>query len=269
MPALPPDRRDAHFLEDLYREWNRRDLVHPDPLEFLYEYDDPRDREVVGLVAACLAYGGVKQILASVRAALDPLGRSPSSFVTGSGRREIASSLDGFRHRFTGGDDVAGLLHGAGRLIDRWGSLERAFREHVRPGQDSTVAALCGFADELADASARPGGNLLPKPERGSACKRLHLFLRWMVRKDDVDPGVWTSLSPALLVVPLDVHMHRIALDLGATARQQAGIAAALETTAWFRLVSPDDPVKYDFALTRLGMRGEYPRRQGNRRNVC
>ena len=258
-------------LEGLYREWNRRDLVHPDPLEFVYGYDDPRDREVVGLVAASLAYGRVQQILASVAAALEPLGPSPAEFVAGSDDRSLQRAFDGFRHRFTAGEDVARLLRGAGRLIDRRGSLERAFLAGKVEGRDdaAVVSALRAFAEDLREASGRPGGHLLPEPGKGSACKRLHLFLRWMVRRDEVDPGVWKGVSPSLLVVPMDVHMHRIARSLGATERRQADLRAALETTEWFRRFSPDDPVKYDFALTRLGMRGLWPRQPGRKEKAC
>jgi len=264
-----PQARGAAYFEELYSEWNHRDLVHPDPLEFVHAYGDARDREIVGLVAASLAYGRVRQIVASVATALEPLGGSPAAFVAGSDERRLGSALRGFKHRFTAGDDLRGLLCGAGRLIGRWGSLERAFQARMGPRDASVVPALSLFAEDLREAAGRPGGNILPAPERGSACKRLHLFLRWMARKDEVDPGVWSAVSPALLVVPMDVHMHRIALSLGATARRQADLKAALETTEWFKRISPNDPVKYDFALTRLGMRGRLPGVTADGRGAC
>jgi uncharacterized protein (TIGR02757 family) len=264
--ARPPG---VAYFEGLYSEWNHREFVHPDPLEFVYAYDGALDREIVGLVAASLAYGRVQQIVASVAAALEPLGCSPAGFVAGSDERQLGRALGGFKHRFTAGEDLRGLLIGAGRIIDRYGSLERAFMARMSPRDSSVVPALSLFAEDLREASGHPGGNVLPTPERGSACKRLHLFLRWMAREDDVDPGVWGGLSPALLIVPMDVHMHRIALSLGATARRQADLRAALETTEWFRRISPDDPVRYDFALTRLGMRGRLPGVLGRRRTAC
>jgi uncharacterized protein (TIGR02757 family) len=262
----PPD---AAYLERLYRQWNHRDLVHPDPLEFVHAYGAAADREIVGLIAASLAYGRVQQIVASVATALEPLGASPAAFVAGSDERRLGRALGGFRHRFTCGDDLGALLAGAGRLIGRWGSLERAFQARMGPRDTSVVPALSLFAEDLREASGHPAGNILPTPARGSACKRLHLFLRWMVRRDEVDPGVWSGVSPALLIVPMDVHMHRIALSLGATARRQADLRAALETTEWFRRVSPSDPVRYDFGLTRLGMRGEWPRDARRGRRAC
>jgi uncharacterized protein (TIGR02757 family) len=243
--------------------------VHPDPLEFVHRYEDPRDREVVGLVAASLAYGRVAQILVSVETVLEALGPSPATALTVPGRQRLARALRGFRHRFTTGRDVCTLLDGVDRLLERWGSLERAFVAGVGPGDDTVVPAVGRFTERLCEASGRPGGNLLPEPGKGSACKRLHLFLRWMARRDEVDPGVWTAVSPSLLVVPLDVHMHRIAQSLGATSRRQADLRAALEATEWFRRLSPDDPVKYDFALTRMGMRGLWPRDTNGEGRPC
>jgi len=267
--AAPGRPQDAAVLEALYAEWNRRELVHPDPLEFVHRYADPRDREVVGLLAASLAYGRVAQILRNVETVLAALGPSPAASVAGRDRPRLRAALRGFRHRFTTGADVFALLDGAGRLIERCGSLEQAFLAGMGSGDDTVVPALGRFAEGLCGPSGRPGGNLLPEPGKGSACKRLHLFLRWMVRRDEVDPGVWTAVSPALLVVPLDVHMHRIAASLGATARRQADLRTALEATEWFNRLSPGDPVKYDFALTRMGMRGLWPRDTNGEDRPC
>jgi len=117
------------------------------------------------------------------------------------------------------------------------------------------LPALGRFVDELCSAAGGLDDHLLPRPERGSACKRLNLWLRWMVRRDAVDPGGWTGVSPAQLVVPLDVHMHRICRALGLTRREAADLRTAVEITDAFRSFAPDDPVRYDFALTRLGIR--------------
>ena len=97
-------------------------------------------------------------------------------------------------------------------------------------------------------------GHLVPIPEKGSAAKRLHLFMRWMIRKDAVDPGGWDDLSPSRLIVPVDVHMHRICTHLAFTQKKQANLKTAVEVTQCFRKIMPQDPVKYDFALTRIGI---------------
>jgi len=241
-------------LDALYDRYNRREFVHPDPLEFLYLYADASDREVVGLAASVLAYGRVASILVSVQKVLDRLGPSPARRVDQASFPELAAELNGFRHRFASGEQVAALLAAAGRVRGRHGSLDACFAAHL-DGADTVEPALPGFCAELIDAADRPLGHLLPLPSRGSACKRLNLFLRWMVRSDAVDPGGWRCAPPSALLVPLDVHMHRVGLELGLTARRQADLRAALEITAAFRRIEPADPVRYDFALTRLGIR--------------
>lgn len=245
----------SEMLEELYEVYNRRRFVHPDPLEFLYLYDDVRDCEIVGLIASSLAYGRVAQILRSVRDVLDGIG-SPSAFVRERTAEEIRAALRGFRHRWTTGEDVAALLAGVKRVVEEHGSLEACFVAGLRKDDETVVPALTRFVAALA-ASGASRLELLPDPARGSACKRLHLFLRWMVRRDDVDPGGWERVPTSKLVVPLDTHMHAIARGLGLTTRGQADGRTALEVTAAFRRLNPRDPVKYDFALTRVGIRTE------------
>lgn len=244
-------------LERLYRVLNRREYVDPDPVGFLYAFDDLQDREVVGMVAASLAYGRVRQILASVGRVLETLGGSPSDYVRNAEPAEIRRSLASFKHRFTTGDEVAALLSAAGEMQRSSGSLGDHFARLVGERDQTIVPALKRFVQDLRAGGTGDMPSVLPVPERGSACKRLHLFLRWMVRSDDVDPGGWDTVSPAKLVVPLDTHMHRIARALGLTSRAQADLATALEVTAALREFCPEDPVKYDFAITRLGIRND------------
>ncbi|MFH1730557.1 MAG: TIGR02757 family protein [Planctomycetota bacterium] len=243
-------------LDGLYAKYNRREFVHPDPLEFLYNYGGVADREVVGLVASSLAYGRVVQILRSVGLVLELLGPEPTAFLERSSRRELSEALSGFRHRFTGGEELAALLAGIGAARRRYGSIEECFKTGMGPG-DNLRAPLSAFVSELSAAAGGRLPHLLPSPDDGSACKRLNLFLRWMVRRDDVDPGGWDGMRASMLIVPLDTHMHRVGRALGFTRRSQAGWRTAAEVTAAFREIAPDDPVRYDFALTRLGIRGD------------
>jgi uncharacterized protein (TIGR02757 family) len=244
-------------LEALYSRLNRREYVHPDPLEFLYKYDDPRDREVVGLVASSLAYGRVAQILASVERVLDRLGPRPARLIADASADELRASLAGFRHRFTTGDEVAAMLFGAGRLAREHGSLGGAFVSFMSPDDETVLPALGRFTCELSSRGDLGACHLVPDPARGSACKRLLLYLRWMVRRDAVDPGGWEGVPAAKLIVPLDTHMFRLCRAMGFITRRQANARAALEATAAFRAIMPDDPVRYDFALTRLGINPE------------
>lgn len=243
-------------LDELYDHFNRREYVHPDPVEFLHEYDDPRDREVVGIVASSLAYGRVRQILGSVGEALRRMGASPADFVRSSSPGGIRSVFEGFKHRFTTGYEVASMLIGVKRMLERHGSLEECFAFFRKNADETVLPALCAFVGEL-NGSSGSRSMFLPSPARGSACKRFNLFLRWMIRRDEVDPGIWTAVPASQLVVPVDTHMHRIGRALGFTERNGADLKTALEITDAFRTICPSDPVRYDFALTRIGILNE------------
>ena len=242
------------IFEELYERLNRRNHVHPDPLEFLYRYEDPRDREVAGLLASSLAYGRVAQILRSVSSVLDVMGPRPSEFILNSSRESLVESFSGFKHRFSTGEELSMTLFGTKRIIEKYGSLEACFVSGLCD-EETILPALLNFARELRVPSNGKTNSLVPSHEKKSSMKRLNLFLRWMVRCDDVDPGGWSDISTEKLIVPLDVHMMRICKGLGITKRKSAGIKTALDITESFRKISPDDPVKYDFALTRLGIK--------------
>ncbi|MDY7010984.1 MAG: TIGR02757 family protein [Planctomycetota bacterium] len=251
MPLL----EHAGMFEGLYCDLNRRGYVHPDPLEFLYDYNDPSDREIVGLIAGSLAHGRVVQILKSVQCALRRMESSPAHFLRDASEYSLKRNFVGFRHRFSTGENLTAMLMGVKRVIERYGSLRDCFASALNDGDETVLPALSAFAKELG--SVGRCGHLLPDPSRRSACKRLNLFLRWMVRCDEVDPGGWDAIPAAKLIIPLDTHMHRIGLALGATRRKTADMRTALEITDAFRRISPDDPVRYDFALTRLGIRSD------------
>ena len=240
------------LLEDLYARLNHRSLVQPDPLEFLYRYDDVADREIAAFIAASLAYGNVKSIVRSVGFVLGKM-NSPANFVATSPERTVEKAFSSFKHRFTTGLELQGLLIGIRRVLLEHASLEGCFRVGLSVRDGSIPSALSYLVQAL-----NPDGSfnsLLPCPERGSACKRLCLFLRWMVRHESVDPGGWTCVTPAQLIVPLDTHLFRMSRSIGFTARHAPDMNAALEITQAFREFSPYDPLRYDFALTRLGIR--------------
>jgi len=242
-------------LERLFLRYHHRRWVDPDPLVFLYEYPEEKDREIVGLIASSLAYGRVAQIQKSVSSVLVKMGDSPCDFVLSSSDDGLLKTFAGFRHRFTTTKDLLNLLRGMGSVCGRFGSLYNCFMETYRDRQETVYEALCFLVNELRKTSGDQVCSLLPLPERGSACKRLHLFLRWMVREDCVDPGGWHEVSPSKLIVPLDTHIHHICSRFQMTSRKQGDLKTALEITRAFREVAPEDPVKYDFVITRLGIR--------------
>ena len=242
------------WLNCLRRRYHRRSFVHTDPLVVLYRYDELRDREVVGLIASSLAYGRVASILDGVDRVLSRMGQSPWRYLTETPTRRLRSHFRGFRYRVTSDAAFTALLLGMRHAIRQHGGLNECFVSGMAPEDKTVVAAMGAFVDAM-----RRGGNhgldhLLPHPDRGSACKRLNLFLRWMVRRDAVDPGGWHGLRPDQLIVPLDVHMHRMAQLLGWTQRRLANLRTALEVTEVSRRFCPADPLKYDFALTRPGI---------------
>jgi uncharacterized protein (TIGR02757 family) len=250
------DHEACRILNGLYEKYDRRSFVEPDPLQFLYNYPDIRDREIAGLVASSLAYGRVQQIVKSVAKVLERMPR-PAEFLGQSTESSLAGEFHGFKHRFATGEDLSRLLWGTKRVMERYGSLGDCFRAGLREDHDTILPAAGFLVEEIHRESDGSIGHLLPLPARGSACKRLFLFLRWMIRRDRVDPGGWDWVSPSKLIVPLDVHMHRLSREMGLTQRNQANLRTALEVTSAFREVSPEDPVKYDFALTRLGIRDD------------
>jgi uncharacterized protein (TIGR02757 family) len=209
------------------------------------------------MVASALAYGRVRQIIKSVSIVLERMGPSPFRFLRGATDDQLYSVLDGFVHRFATGRGMARLLIGIREVIAHEGSLLGAFQKRMSTEYANVLPALNGFCQGIADAAAGDLGHLLPLPDRGSACKRMNLFLRWMVRKDAVDPGGWDAVPASSLIIPLDVHMHRVGRNLGFTKRKQADMKTALEITEGFKRLSPQDPVRYDFVLTRPGIRGD------------
>lgn len=252
------EERRKIVLEELYCRYNTRAYVEPDPIQFLYRYDDLRDREIVGLISSSLAYGRVSQIIKAVKAVIDTMYLSPYRFIRDESDSSLSDRFSRFRYRFTSGRELAALLHGIKRAIEKWGSLRRCFSVGMDDHDDTVEAALCRFSESLGEDGCSDARNsLLPRPERGSACKRLNLFLRWMVRRDDVDPGGWDEVPTSKLIIPLDTHMHRICLACEITNRKQADMPTALEITRFFRGLYPDDPVRYDFPLSRLGIRDD------------
>lgn len=242
------------FLKDVYRFYHKREFVHPDPLEFLYDYKNIRDREIVALIASGLAYGRVAQILKSVSQVLCKLGPSPCDFLMLSGDRDITKTFTDFKHRFTTGRELSDMLINTKATIKKHGSLNECFLIALEKKSGSVLSALPQFVENLTGGS-RWSSSLLPQPSRGSACKRLNLFLRWMVRNDVIDPGGWDGVDPSLLIIPLDTHMYKIGRKLKFTKRKAADLCTALEITKGFANIAPEDPVKYDFSLTRIGIR--------------
>jgi uncharacterized protein (TIGR02757 family) len=280
------------LLGRLLHEFHREDLLRSDPLEFVHRYKNPWDQEAVALIAATLAYGNVKQIRRSVEAALERMARvseAPNQFVRGlaePGFQKIAKrAFRGYVHRFNVGGDLVVLLSLLSRSWREQGSLGAHFLSNHRIEAPDFTAALNaliatwrGWLSEAGNPRVNSSFHyLLTAPMDGSACKRWCMFLRWMGRKDALDPGLWSEtgalrsaeayLRADQLVLPLDTHTGRISQYLGLTERKSLNWKAALEVTARLRKIDPADPTRYDFALSRLGIL-EYCKRK-YRPEIC
>ena len=263
-------RRGGHevlkaALDRLYDAFNAPDSAL-DPIQIVRRYPDAADREVVAFVASALAFGRVASVMASVEAICRVLGPAPATFVRAFDPARDGRALESLVHRWTRGRDFIALLWVLRRLIDTHGSLEDAFLP-VDPAAADLGAAIERFSGAARAIDLRPAyGRVVPttpgvyyffsRPSTGGACKRINLFLRWMVRHDRVDPGGWTRIPSRQLVVPLDTHTIRIGKCLRLTRRASPGWKMAAEITAALRTLDPIDPVRYDFSLCHLSMMG-------------
>ena len=263
------------FLADFARERG----VSNDPVQFVHRYDDPRDREVAAFIVSAFAYGNVKSILATANRALSFLGPKPAQTVAAFDPRTDARRLRSFYHRFNTSRDLAVFFWMIRRLLEQHGSLEDAFLAGMSPEDTDTGSALTHFSGGMLGTGYErfyPAGELkrrigvrflLPSPADGSACKRMNLFLRWMVRPSDgVDSGIWSRVRPHQLVIPLDTHIARISGYIGLTEMKSPGWAMALDITKSLRLLDGADPLRYDFALCHLGIAGDCPRKRDLRK---
>jgi uncharacterized protein (TIGR02757 family) len=250
-------------LEGLYRTFDHVDSA-ADPVHIVRRFRSRDDREVVGFCAAALAFGRVASVLQSIEALLKVMGPAPAAFVRAFDPGRDARALTPLVHRWIRGVDLAALMIILQRMLRESGSIEGFFLAGEDPGAADVGPALDAFSVRAMQTDlraaygrlpARPGVcYFFPKPSAGSACKRLNLFLRWMVRKDAIDLGVWTKVAASRLVVPLDTHVIRVGRCLRLTKYVSPGWKMASEITASLRALDPTDPVRYDFSLCHIGM---------------
>ncbi len=250
-------------LDGLYDGFNVADSA-TDPIQIVRRYGRDDDREIVGFIAAALAFGRVTSVLQSIERVLAVIGPGPAAYVRRFDPRRDARSFAGIVHRWTRETDIVALLWLLRQMLDRSGSVEAFFLAGDDGTSDDVGEALDSFSTRAlaldlkaayGRVPARPGVcYFFPRPSAGSGCKRLNLFLRWMVRRDALDLGVWRRVSPARLIVPLDTHVIRVGRCLRLTAYTSPGWRMARDITASLRRLDPHDPVRYDFSICHLGM---------------
>ncbi len=250
---MPEPRADHDVLKTaldaLYDNFNGPEAAL-DPIQIVRRYPAVADREIVAFVAAGLAFGRVASVMASVEAVCAVMGPSPAAFVRGFDAKRDGAVLKPFVHRWVRGRDVTHMLAVLRDMVREFGSIERCFAEGYDAAHEDLAPAIEAF-------SARAGKSyFFAKPSSGSACKRMNLCLRWMVRQDAVDPGGWTLIPASKLLVPLDTHTIRVGKCLRLTRRASPGWKMAADITAALRTLDPSDPVRYDFSLCHLSMMG-------------
>lgn len=243
------------FLDEWAEKYNRPDFIPTDPISIPHLFSDKQDREIAGLFAATMAWGQRVTILKNARKLMEWMDFAPHEFIlnhTESDLKPFAS----FVHRTFNGDDCLFFISALQKIYTSYGDLESVFAEGLKSSGDMP-GAISHFRQVMLSADHLPRSRKhLPDPQKGSAAKRLNMFLRWMVRRDNrgVDFGIWRSILPSQLLCPLDVHSGRTARTLGLLSRSQDDIQSVTELTYALKKMNPEDPVLYDFALYGLGV---------------
>jgi uncharacterized protein (TIGR02757 family) len=246
------------YLDGLVRRYERPAFIDEDPISIPHGFSDREDRAVIGLFAALLAWGRRDVMLRKLRELCERMRMQPARFVRRYDDRRDAERLDGFKHRTFQPIDARWLVKNLRSALEKYGSMQRLFTRHLVPSAEHVGPAIQGFSETILQIDPETPARLrkhLARPEAGSACKRLAMYLRWMVRGGPVDFGTWRQIRPAQLLVPLDTHSGRTARRLGLLrGRKSNDWKAALQLTRRGRRLAPRDPARYDFALFGAGV---------------
>ncbi len=248
------------YLDQLVSRYNQPGFITLDPISIPREYSKKQDIEIAGFIAAMLAWGQRKTIINKCREFFSMMDNTPYDFILNHSDAELKPFLN-FRHRTFNPTDALYFISFFKWHYQRYASLEDGFiPSPVYPSMEMRLNHFFNHFFSLPDHPVRTYKHI-PSPTRNSACKRMNMFLRWMVRKDKagVDFGLWSQISPSELICPCDLHVDRVARRLGLISRKQTDWKTAIELTENLKKLDPDDPVKYDFALFGLGIEERYP----------
>lgn len=254
-----PNLRD--FLNTKVDEYNQPSFISDDPISIPHLFSKQQDIEISAIFAALFAWGNRTTIIAKSKELMERMDMAPHDFITRAKDAELKRLLS-FKHRTFNATDLLYFVEFLRYHYSQYPSLEIAFSKGMDVKDETVEKGLSHFHHyffSLEDAPPRTRKHIAT-PEKGSTCKRLNMFLRWMVRRDKagVDFGIWSSISPSQLVCPIDLHVARVAKRLNLLQRKQTDWQAALQLTAYLRTLDPSDPVKYDFALFGLGVMEKY-----------
>lgn len=257
-------------LEKLYKGNDVTHRIIYDPVEFPHRYKKQADIETAGFIASSLSYGRVELFKPVIERILKIMGDNPYEFVFNFDPERDMREFEGIKYRMNKTADIAAFIYLLSSFYKRYNTIGEFFKKNFKSDETDLINALSKFIKTFYSSDTSPVYGrrvypfgllqMLPSPDKGSACKRIHMFMRWMVRRDDgVDFGLWTFVSPDKLIIPLDTHIARISRHLGLTRRRTTDIKTAIDITNNLRYLDPQDPVKYDFALCHLGISGKCP----------
>jgi len=250
-------------LDYHYRAFDKSQ-ISPDPLEFLHLYKDEKDIEVMGFIASVFAYGNIKQIINTLNKIVVITDNQPYKFITSFQDNKRDKRLKSLYHRFYTSEDIINLFLVMEKIFSEHKSLKALFMKYYNKEDINIKNALSGFSHYFIEGIkkltrkeqlSRGVRFMFPLPELGSACKRNNLFFRWMIRKDELDFGLWDEIPKSKLIIPVDTHVARICKDLKLTSQKNASWKMAEEITKNLKKFDPLDPVKYDFAICHIGIR--------------
>jgi uncharacterized protein (TIGR02757 family) len=250
-------------LESHYRAFDRS-KIYPDPIQFLHTFSKEDDIEAFGIIASVFSYGNVSQIIKTLDILRSVIGNHPRDFIINLKISDLLKRLANFRHRFFNSADVILFYQVLQKIYREHSSLKDFVFQYYDFKFDSVKNLISTFSDNflrlskeiLKDHELSYGVKFMfPNPEKGSACKRMNLFLRWMVRNDELDFGLWNEIPTNKLIIPVDIHIAKICKSLRLTNQKRVSWKMAEEITEKLKILDPIDPIKYDFALSHIGMR--------------
>ena len=242
-------------FDELVKKYETPDFIKSDPVQFLHKYKRFQDIEISGLIGSSFAYGKREAFLEKLDYIFKIMGSSPYEFCLNLDKAAIRHYFKDFKYRFNTGEDVILLLETLHRFYNKNQTLDNFVEKNLSADNEKAEQAVTIISEELTKGiNSKSYCYLFPSPKSGSACKRLNLFLKWMVRKSPVDAGIWKSLEPKDLIIPLDVHVARVSRGLKLTERKSNDWQTAEEITSKLREFDSFDPIKYDFALFDIGI---------------
>lgn len=270
---VTPVKSNLHsYLDSLVEKYKNPSFITNDPIRFPHRYTDPKDQEIMGFVAAMMAQGRRTKIVENLEKIETLMDKKPYEYIVNFEYEKELEKFKDFSHfayRNILGEEIICIFHLIKQVLQKYGSLKALFLEGLDPkNQKNVKEALIHFTDVIFSQTPPPNmlegisgkiKALLPSPARGSACKRLNMMLRWFVRKDDVDLGIWTEVPASMVLIPLDFHVSKLSRELGLTSRKQDDWKTAEEITERLKEFDPKDPSKYDFAIFGMGISGEKP----------